>query len=298
MVAQSTVLRTLYSNTLYSNTLYSNTLYLTAPLSNKTILITRAAHQAEEIGNAVRRLGGSTVFFPTIEMLPPNSWDECDRAIDTLYMYDGVIFTSTNGVEFFLQRLKDREVDIETLMPKMIFVVGEKTKQSVERHRLPVRLMPDRFTSFDLSRALEQQDLTGKSFLFPRGNLGTDILQDNLKLLGANVDSVIVYQTVRPKDENIVRVRDSLMSGSIDVVTFTSPSTFQNFSVLFTNEQLQTIFARAAIAVIGPVTARAVSDAGFEPDVVSGESTVESLIDAVAAHISSRIANPKSGIKK
>ena len=82
---------------------------MASPIANKTILITRAAHQAPEFADALRRLGGTPVLFPTIEIVAPASWDECDRAIDALYMYDGIIFTSRNGVEFFMRRLHERE---------------------------------------------------------------------------------------------------------------------------------------------------------------------------------------------
>ncbi len=203
-------------------------------------------------------------------------------------MYDGLIFTSANGVHGFMDRLKELRILPETLKSKMISVVGERTKLAVGEYGLSVSLMPDRFTSADLAKALDRQDLTGKAFLFPRGNLGKDILQDNLKLLGANVDSVIVYQTTKPRDEKTHEARESLLSGSIDVATFTSPSTFQNFTALFTTNELQAIFSRTAIAVIGPATAQAVMEDGFEADIVAKESTVESLVDAIGHFINAK----------
>lgn len=255
-------------------------------LNGKNILITRAAHQSNEIAELVKQRGGIPILFPTIEIVPPASWDECDRALERLYMYDGVIFTSGNGVEHFLGRLKEKEGSSAALKQKMIFVVGEKTKLSVEQNGLSVTLMPERFTAFDLASAVDQRDLAGKTFLFPRGNLGKDILQDTLKLLGANVDSVVVYRTQKPKDENVQPIRSLLLEGTIDVAAFTSPSTFHNFAELFTRDELVKIFGVTSIAVIGPATARSTAAAGFEADVIATQSTIESLVDSIADTLS------------
>ena len=71
-------------------------------LTGKTILVTRAAHQAEEFARAIERYGGTPILFPTIDVQPPKSWEECDRAIDGISRYDGFLFASANAVSFFL----------------------------------------------------------------------------------------------------------------------------------------------------------------------------------------------------
>ena len=250
-------------------------------LSGKKVLVTRPVHQASDFVRAIEANGGLAVVFPTIEILPPSSWDACDRALENLYMYNGLIFTSTNGVNFFFQRLTERGISLNSLTSKTIYVVGEKTGKAIEEHGLKVTVMPEKFTAADLSRKLESEDLRGKTFLFPRGNLGKDMLQDNLKLLGANVDSVIVYQTVRPHQTKIDEVRAMLLNGDIDVTTFTSPSTFNNFAALFSKPELIDIFKKTRIAVIGPVTATAITSAGFEPDITVRESTIAALTQAI-----------------
>jgi len=258
-------------------------------LSGKTILITRAAHQAADFVRAIEQHGGIAITFPTIEILPPVTWDACDRALANLYMYDGILFTSTNGVEFFFRRMAARDVSATELKSKMIFVVGEKTKQAVEQKGCTVNLMPDKFSASDLAKNINQLDLHGRSFLFPRGNLGKDVLQDNLKLLGARVDSVTVYQTTKPAQANISKVKSMLLNGKIDIATFTSPSTFKNFAGLFSEQELKEIAQKTKIAVIGPATASVMEDANFEADIIPPQSTVESLIDAIALSFKSGI---------
>lgn len=262
-------------------------------LAGKIILITRAAHQAEELVKAIERAGGIPLLFPTIEIAPPDSWDACDRALDALYMYDGLIFTSSNGVEFFFQRLKTRGFFPQGVQTKMICVVGEKTKQAVEQLRLRVTMIPEKFTALDLAKTLQQEDLNGKAFLFPRGNLGNTTLAENLKLLGAHVESIIVYQTQKPKQQDTNKIHNLLIKGKVDVVTFTSPSTVKNFVALFPNHHVKTLLQNTKIAVIGPVTESAVENSGFKVDIVAEKSTVESLVLAIETYFQSAIQNPR-----
>ncbi|MBI3194647.1 MAG: uroporphyrinogen-III synthase, partial [Ignavibacteriae bacterium] len=86
----------------------------------KKILVTRAKHQADELIKLLERNGFAPVLFPMIEIVSPESWDECDKAIESLYMYDGMIFTSVNGVEHFFNRLKERNISVEKKKKKII----------------------------------------------------------------------------------------------------------------------------------------------------------------------------------
>ena len=263
-------------------------------LAGKTILITRAPHQAEEFVQKITQSGGIPFVFPTIEIAPPQSWEACDRALDSLYMYDGLIFTSTNGVDFFWRRLTERGIAFEELHSKIMYAVGEKTKQAIENHGCNVTIVPEKFTALDLGRTLQQEDLHGKCFLFPRGSLGNTFLADSLKLLHAQVDQVIVYQTLRPKQENIDQLRVKLLSGGIDVATFTSPSTVKNFAALFTPAEFNEIKQRTTIAVIGPVTAAAAEKIGLAVDIEAEQSSVDSLMQALLKYFQSDIHTKRS----
>ncbi len=246
----------------------------------KRVLVTRATHQATELVQLLERNGCTPVLFPTIDIVPPESWNECDQAIDSLTMYDGLIFTSTNGVEFFFRRLQEKNVSVKELQTKLICVVGEKTKAVSEKYGLNVTFMPDKFTSFDLAKALQHQDIKNRIFLHPRGNLGNNTLPGNLKLLGARVDSVTVYQTIQPNQSEVEETKSKLLNGEIDVLSFMSPSSIKNFCSIFTLMQLVE-FMKIPVAVIGPVTFEQANAAGFKSITMAKQSTIKSLIESI-----------------
>ncbi|HYG10192.1 MAG TPA: uroporphyrinogen-III synthase, partial [Pyrinomonadaceae bacterium] len=71
------------------------------PLRGRTVVITRAEAQSAEFAAELERYGARVVACPTIEIVEPESFALLDEAIEHLYGYDWLIFTSTNGVDFF-----------------------------------------------------------------------------------------------------------------------------------------------------------------------------------------------------
>lgn len=253
-------------------------------LSGKTILVTRAEHQSGDAIGAIERLGGKAVVFPTIAIAEPESWEELDRLAAGLSGYDGLIFTSSNAAEFFFKRMEATGASGIRTAAKAVFAVGEMTRRCVERHGLRVTAMPPRFTAADLASAIGRGNIRGMVFLFPHGNLTDDSLSRTLGALGARVAGVTVYRTLPPRRADVDKVQELLVNGKVDFITFTSPSTVQNFFSLFSGGVRTKIIAATRFAVIGPVTAGALRRAGVEPAVVSGRSTAEALIEAVAGY--------------
>ena len=75
-------------------------------LHGKTILITRAASQSEELRAGLEAAGARVIECPAIEIVPVEDWTEVDRAASNLPNYDWLIFTSSNAVELFMRRLQ------------------------------------------------------------------------------------------------------------------------------------------------------------------------------------------------
>src|SRR5205814_1738337 len=90
-------------------------LQMMQPLNGVTVVVTRAASQADELSTLLESYGANVLTCPTIEIREPANYDRLDEALGHLYGYDWLIFTSTNGVEFFLRRLLNRGLKMEDL---------------------------------------------------------------------------------------------------------------------------------------------------------------------------------------
>lgn len=264
-------------------------------LQGKTILVTRAAHQAEKFVKLIEEAGGHALVFPTIEIQPPSSWEACDRAIQSLKEYDCLIATSSNGAEYFLRRIVQLELSpVEVLATQRIFVVGEKTKEIFDQWGLEVEAMPEKATGIELASLLTGKDVSGKRFIFPHGNIAQDTIHRMLTAAGALVDGICVYETHAPSQHDIAPLLSKILGNEVDVITFTSPSTVRHFAALFSHDQMHQIHGRTRFAVIGPVTAEACSSLGFPSHITATNSTVESLIAAIASSNHSEHTSPSA----
>ncbi|MBT3922657.1 MAG: uroporphyrinogen-III C-methyltransferase [Nitrospina sp.] len=247
------------------------------PLFGKTVVVTRKGDQADSMIDRLRELGAEPFFFPVIETIAPDDWSPLDNALNNLSQYDGLIFTSVNGVRFFAERLKTMDQDIRELKGARVYTIGPKTAEAVRDLGIRVDVIPEKFVAESLIDSIGNAD--GKRFLIPRATVARETLPEQLRKMGALVDVVPAYKTVLPS-QSVDVLEKRLKKGSVDVITFTSSSTVTNFLAL-TGEQLLPAIKNTTIACIGPITAKTAREAGLNVEIMPEQYTVSSLMDAI-----------------
>ena len=255
------------------------------PLFGKTVVVTRKGDQAESMIDQLRELGAEPFFFPVIETIAPDDWSPLDNALNNLSQYQGLIFTSVNGVRFFAERLKAIDQDIRELKGLRVFTIGPKTTEAVRDLGIHVNVVPENFVAESLIASIGKENIEGKRFLLPRAAVAREILPEQLRKMGAILDVAPTYQTVLP-DPQVTELSMRLEAGNIDVITFTSSSTVKNFLEL-TGDKLLPAIRKVKIACIGPVTANTAREAGLNVEILPEQYTISSLLDAIEAFFQS-----------
>ena len=249
-----------------------------SPLLGKKVLVTRTEEQAAEFIKLLEQLGASIILYPTIQIVPPQSWEECDRAIANIKNYDAIVLTSLNAAENFFERVRlSNNGTTKLISEKTVYAVGEKTRSAVEKYNIPVAAMPAVYDAKHLAITLARTDVKGKRFLFPKGNLAGNVVAFALQEHGAVVDEVIVYETVEPSHTDAESVRQKLRTNEIDVVTFFSPSSISNFLATIPAELLD----NTTIAVIGHTTAAAAKNVSLPVHIVAEHATSANLVASI-----------------
>jgi uroporphyrinogen III methyltransferase/synthase len=260
------------------------------PLFGKRIVVTRAREQASGFLKELTRLGADCIEFPTIEVIPPDSWDPLDRAIRQLDRYEWLLFTSVNGVKFFLARLQAAGKDVRDLKGIKIGAIGPKTARMWSDMGIRPDLVPVEYRAEAVIEALRAYPMAeGTRILLPRALEARDVLPKALLKMGASVDVVPAYATIRP-DNATVLVEEMLSTGSIDMVTFTSSSTVRNFIEMLGGPTplLKRRMQDVAVACIGPVTADTAVGNGLTVQVMPDEYTVEALTAGIVRYFGDR----------
>jgi len=263
------------------------------PLASRTVVVTRGRDQSVDFTAELEALGATVIHCPTIEIAPPPTWEQMDESINKLEGYDWLIFTSANGVGFFFQRLTELCGDSSKVVGKqLICVIGPATARALEREGVTPNIVASDSTGEGASEAIIEhlggkKFVRGLKFLIPRARVARNVLPARLRRLGASVDVVEAYQTLKPNVE-----RESIISllnaQHIDVITFTSSSTISNFAELLGLTDLSSLLSQSVVACIGPVTAKTAAKYGLRETIGPGAYNATELVKAIVESVGQR----------
>ncbi|BCX11660.1 MAG: uroporphyrinogen-III C-methyltransferase [Thermosynechococcus sp.] len=250
-----------------------------SPLYGKTILVTRAAAQASEFTQQLIAAGAAVLEMPTLEIVPPSSWQPLDQALAQLDTFDWLILTSHNAVTFFMQRLHHHGKDSRALAGLKIAVVGEKTAQTLNSYGLVADFTPREFVA-DALVVEFPEPVAGLRFLFPRVETGgRPILRENFAAAGAEVVEVPAYDSRCPQAAD-ARILEALQAGQVDMVTFTSSKTVKHFCQLV-GAKAANLLQTVQIVSIGPQTSQTCRELLGRVDTEATEHTLEGVLQAL-----------------
>jgi uroporphyrinogen-III synthase len=287
------------------------------PLAGRRVLVTRAAHQAGQLSQALSALGAEPVEVPVLEIRPPQSFDSLDRALRRLGSYDWLIFTSANTVRALVERsaalgispgaeintpaLKERglgthsagrprgqrlpggngasppEEGIHAKFPQ-VAAIGQATAAAARNAGFTVALVPPTYVAEALVASLAER-AAGTKILLARAETARDLIPGALRAAGAVVDVVDAYRNVLPEAAP-ERLRAALAAG-IDAATFTSSSSVTHLAGAAHAAGVAFPFAGVKAVSIGPITSATLREHGWDPAAEAHPSDIPGLTAAV-----------------
>jgi uroporphyrinogen III methyltransferase/synthase len=251
------------------------------------VLVTRPRDQAAELVDRLEALGAEPIEAAMIRIVPPDDFGPFDDAIAHIAEFNWIIFSSANAVDAFMSRLLASPLDLRALRGVRLCAVGAATMERLAARGLKVDLVPGEFRAEGVVRAVAHAgDVAGTRVLLPRGDIGRELIGDELRKRGADVTEVIAYRTeaVDAEAEGGPDIYRLLLERRIDVVTFTSPSAVRSFVMAVGAEPAADLLRTTVVAAIGPVTAEAAAQYGIQSTIVPGEYTVPALVAAIVEH--------------
>ncbi|UCH19928.1 MAG: uroporphyrinogen-III C-methyltransferase [Deltaproteobacteria bacterium] len=254
--------------------------YEDRPLLGKKIVVTRARAQASDLVKLLSDLGAECLEFPTIKIQPPEDYTPLDTAIKNLSTYDWLIFTSVNGVSFFFERLFASGKDVRALHNLHTAAIGPATKKRLFDFGLNSDIVPETYRAESVVAAFRDQDIKGKRILLPRAKEARPVLPVELTKMGAAVDEIPAYRTEAISD-GADQLITQLEEKSIDLITFTSSSTANNFRGLIPSGKFKALLEGVTIASIGPITTDTARELGFDVHITAESYTIPGLCEAI-----------------
>ncbi len=243
------------------------------------VVVTRDEGPGGPLATMLQAHGLRVVHWPTIRIAAPADPLPLEAALGQLPSFDWVVFTSPRAVAAVAQRIGGRPEGVAA----RVAAVGGQTAGVAEEAGWPVDLVPPVHTGEALLETLLAAGVgTGSRVFLPLSAIARDTLPDGLVGAGAEVVHVEAYRTEAATPDR-AECRRALEDGVVEILTFTSPLTVQNLMVALGPELAEAARSRTRAVAIGPTTATAAREAGFDNVVVAELHSLEGLADRAAA---------------
>ncbi len=253
------------------------------PLTGVRVMVLRAAEQAMHTYRMLRDQGAEVMPYPTIEITEhtdEQAWEDFEH-IENEYRW--LVFTSENGVRFFMDQFVAKHGDIRRLAFFSIAAVGSGTARALVEFGVEPDFVPEKATVQDFAREFVQYvELEGVMVIRVRGNLADSTFEDAVVDAGADLIPLNVYETKLykwPAD-----FKEKLFEYPPDAIMFTSGSTVDGLFENLSEEEVSRLVSKASLFSMGPSTSKKLHDHGLEVAAEADPHTIPALIDAIVGH--------------
>ena len=265
---------------------YHDTLswYRDKPLFGVRVMVTRPSDQSAELYRELRELGAEVLAYPTIATIEDFRSDDWDSLRKVTAEDRWVVFTSENGVRYFLKQWYATIGDVRDLRAYKVAAIGDGTARALHA----ANIAPDFARTTGTTAALADQmvaklDLSAATIVRVRSNLSSDRVESTLSSAGATVIPLQVYRNFPAKWSAATKTK--LFANLPDVIIFTSGAAAAGLAKNLTPEQLTELAAGATVVSIGPATTKRIESHGMKVGMESKVYTMASIIeDLIARH--------------
>ena len=250
----------------------------TKPLAGVGVLVTRPAHQANALCEAIENLGGSAIRFPVLQIDDVDDTSLLNQQIDSLDSYDIAIFISPNAVKKAVNLIQARKKWPNNVK---IAAVGKTSAKALDSLGLIADIFPSRrFNSEALLSLEEMQDVSGKNIIIFRGEGGRELLAETLKSRGARVEYAECYKRSKPKAD-VSALLKHWARGEINIIITTSNEGLHNLYDMVGQLGRQWLI-KTPMIVISDRGADLALQLGFKQrPIVSSQASDEAIVNAL-----------------
>jgi uroporphyrinogen-III synthase len=249
------------------------------PLEGRRVVVTRGVDKSDRLPAFLEAAGAIVVKVPLIRPVELASGAGIRAAV--AHLQDGgesgarwLVLTSETAVALVMAA-----VGAADLAGVAIAVVGPATASALRGHGVDATVVAPGQEADSLAAELARVGVDGASVLVIAAAGGRQVVAPALAAGGARVEVLEAYRSVMPEGA-AERLRAVFTGAPVDAITFTSGSTVRHCAVA-----LPVPPARCTAVCIGPVTARAAREAGWESIVTANDHTAAGMVAALVGRL-------------
>lgn len=247
-------------------------------LIDKILISTQPNDSFYELKKSLKNSGVVLYHYPMIEIEEAPISIEQQSILKNISKFDWLIFTSKNGVKYFLKKLLNIYGTISLPTSIKTAVIGNKTANELIANGInPDFVSKSNYAETFASELKDKVIVSNSNVLLLLGNLANTTIEDSLNHK-ANISRIDCYNTIDSKKkfpELIKKVNDN----KYDLILFTSSSCFINFANILNKNNISINKIKAVS--IGKSTTKTINKFGIEPLITAKQSNIEGLINEI-----------------
>ena len=244
----------------------------TLPLSGKNILLTATRGLVEKMSPEFKKLGVNTCEMSLIATKEIEI--DKERFVSELKLATHVLFTSSNGVDIFFEKIKNYDIDIRSLYNKKICVIGSGSSEALKKYGVNADFIPSKFDSKSFVEEILPKLDKKSRVLMLRAKLGNDNLPNGLKKAGIEFSDIPIYDTIIDYRRSFELNKEIK---KFDYVVVASASAAKALYEMIDDKSA--LLNR--VVSIGPVTTKALREFGIEELITAKQYDVKGIVDAI-----------------
>ena len=264
-------------------------LMLPTVLSNTNILICRPETSAEELARALAALGANCQTFPTLAILETPLLEKHKQHILSLDQYLYVIVTSQHAASFGLELIDNYWPQFP--INQTWLAIGQKTASILDNASLKLIAPKKDLTSEALLKLPELKSVKQQKVLILKGKDGRDTLFQVLSKRGAKVDTVELYERIRP-NYSAEQVSGALTKFQANYIVTFSGETLLN--LIFLCEEHNINLSSKTFIVPSHRVANIAYEHGFKSVLIPASLKPIDLIKCITNHKKQKLNAPMS----
>ena len=146
-------------------------------LKDRTVVIIGPDALAQPYVSEFESHGARALKCPSVEVVDLESHERLDEALEHLYGYDWLLFTSVHGADYLLWRLQEKGREFDTIDDLRVCAIGDATERFLQNTQVHVDVAPLNPQTRQVFAALNQfvggkSGFSGLNFLMPRAASG------------------------------------------------------------------------------------------------------------------------------
>ncbi len=246
---------------------------ISGPLSHVCIGITGTREFNERLEKPLKALGARVEIIYQSEIIEYQNNEAFETALRSLKTYQWILFTSSNAVNIFFQRMLTLKIDYRTLAPTKFAVIGSKTEQTLLQYGFTPDYKPEVHTGEALAYGLCYLINEKDRLLILRAERGSQDLNLILTEHKIAFDDLKIYDVC-----GSMRTANQTQHRTLrpDYMVFASASAVHGLM-----KEAEGLILDTKIVCIGDVTARALREYGVSELQLAKECSINGIISCI-----------------